>query len=30
MISIDSFGPAAATLSGGFVVGVLIGYGLRK
>ena len=27
---IDSFGPTAATLGGGFFVGVLIGYALKK
>ena len=26
----ESFGPAAATLGGGFFVGVLIGYALKK
>ena len=30
MISIESFGPTAATLGGGFFVGVLIGYALKK
>ena len=30
MNSIESFGPAAATLGGGFFVGVLIGYALKK
>jgi uncharacterized membrane protein (Fun14 family) len=30
MSSIDSFGPTAATLGGGFFVGVLIGYALKK
>ena len=30
MSIIDSFGPAAATLGGGFFVGVLIGYALKK
>jgi uncharacterized membrane protein (Fun14 family) len=29
-MSIDSFGPAAATLGGGFFIGVLIGYALKK
>ena len=29
-MSIDSFGPIAATLGGGFFVGVLIGYALKK
>jgi uncharacterized membrane protein (Fun14 family) len=29
-MSIESFGPAAATLGGGFFVGVLIGYALKK
>jgi uncharacterized membrane protein (Fun14 family) len=27
---IESFGPAAATMSGGFVAGILIGYALKK
>jgi uncharacterized membrane protein (Fun14 family) len=27
---IESFGPAAATMGGGFFVGVLIGYALKK
>jgi uncharacterized membrane protein (Fun14 family) len=27
---VESFGPAAATLGGGFFVGVLIGYALKK
>jgi uncharacterized membrane protein (Fun14 family) len=27
---IDSFGPVAATMAGGFFVGVLIGYALKK
>jgi uncharacterized membrane protein (Fun14 family) len=27
---IESFGPTAATLGGGFFVGVLIGYALKK
>ena len=27
---VDSFGPTAATLGGGFFVGVLIGYALKK
>ena len=27
---VDSFGPAAATMGGGFFVGVLIGYALKK
>jgi uncharacterized membrane protein (Fun14 family) len=30
MNGIESFGPAAATLGGGFVVGVLIGYAVKK
>ena len=30
MNGIDSFGPTAATMSGGFFVGVLIGYALKK
>jgi uncharacterized membrane protein (Fun14 family) len=30
MQSIESFGPAAATLGGGFFVGILIGYALKK
>jgi uncharacterized membrane protein (Fun14 family) len=29
-MSIESFGPAVATLGGGFFVGVLIGYALKK
>jgi uncharacterized membrane protein (Fun14 family) len=29
-MSIESFGPAAATMGGGFFVGVLIGYVLKK
>ena len=29
-MSIESFGPAAATLGGGFFVGILIGYALKK
>ena len=29
-MSIESFGPSAATLGGGFFVGVLIGYALKK
>ena len=29
-MSIESFGPTAATLGGGFFVGVLIGYALKK
>ncbi len=27
---VENFGPAAATLGGGFLVGVLIGYALKK
>jgi uncharacterized membrane protein (Fun14 family) len=27
---IESFGPTAATMGGGFFVGVLIGYALKK
>ena len=27
---VDSFGPAAATMGGGFFLGVLIGYALKK
>ena len=27
---VESFGPTAATLGGGFFVGVLIGYSLKK
>jgi uncharacterized membrane protein (Fun14 family) len=27
---VDSFGPTAATLGGGFFVGILIGYALKK
>ncbi len=30
MNGIESFGPAAATLGGGFFVGLLIGYALKK
>jgi uncharacterized membrane protein (Fun14 family) len=30
MSIIDSFGPAAAAMGGGFFVGVLIGYALKK
>jgi uncharacterized membrane protein (Fun14 family) len=30
MISIESFGPTAATMGGGFFVGILIGYALKK
>jgi len=30
MNGIESFGPAAATMGGGFFVGVLIGYALKK
>jgi uncharacterized membrane protein (Fun14 family) len=30
MTVIESFGPTAATLGGGFFVGVLIGYALKK
>jgi uncharacterized membrane protein (Fun14 family) len=30
MVNIDSFGQTAATLSGGFFVGILIGYALKK
>jgi uncharacterized membrane protein (Fun14 family) len=30
MMSIDSFGLTAATLGGGFFVGILIGYALKK
>ena len=29
-MSIESFGPAVATLGGGFFVGILIGYALKK
>jgi uncharacterized membrane protein (Fun14 family) len=29
-MSIESFGPTAATMSGGFFVGILIGYALKK
>ena len=29
-MSIESFGPTAATMGGGFFVGVLIGYALKK
>ena len=29
-MSIESFGPSAATLRGGFFVGVLIGYAIKK
>jgi uncharacterized membrane protein (Fun14 family) len=27
---VESFGPTAATLGGGFIVGILIGYALKK
>jgi uncharacterized membrane protein (Fun14 family) len=30
MTVVESFGPTAATLSGGFFVGILIGYALKK
>ena len=30
MSIIDSFGPAAAAMGGGFFVGILIGYALKK
>jgi uncharacterized membrane protein (Fun14 family) len=30
MVNIGSFGPTAATLGGGFFVGILIGYALKK
>ena len=30
MSIVESFGPAAATMGGGFFVGVLIGYALKK
>ena len=30
MSIIESFGPTAATLGGGFVIDVLIGYALKK
>jgi uncharacterized membrane protein (Fun14 family) len=30
MSIIESFGPAAATMGGGFIVGILIGYALKK
>jgi uncharacterized membrane protein (Fun14 family) len=30
MINIESFGPTAATMGGGFFAGVLIGYALKK
>jgi uncharacterized membrane protein (Fun14 family) len=29
-MSIESFGPAASTMGGGFFVGILIGYALKK
>ena len=29
-MSIESFGPTAATMGGGFFVGILIGYALKK
>ncbi len=29
-MSIESFGPTAATIGGGFFVGILIGYALKK
>jgi uncharacterized membrane protein (Fun14 family) len=30
MMSIESFGPTAATIGGGFFIGILIGYTLKK
>src|SRR5918994_2482421 len=30
MMNVESFGPTAATLGGGFFVGILIGYALKK
>jgi uncharacterized membrane protein (Fun14 family) len=30
MMSIESFGPTAASMGGGFFVGILIGYALKK
>jgi uncharacterized membrane protein (Fun14 family) len=30
MVNIDSFGPTAATMGGGFFVSILIGYALKK
>jgi uncharacterized membrane protein (Fun14 family) len=30
MSIVESFGPTAATMGGGFFVGVLIGYALKK
>ena len=30
MSIVESFGPTAATLGGGFIVGILIGYALKK
>ncbi len=30
MNGIESFGPTAATLGGGFFVGILIGYAIKK
>jgi uncharacterized membrane protein (Fun14 family) len=30
MTIVDSFGPTAATMGGGFIVGLLIGYALKK
>ena len=30
MVNIESFGPTAATMGGGFFVGVIIGYALKK
>jgi uncharacterized membrane protein (Fun14 family) len=30
MMNIESFGPTAATMGGGFFVGILIGYALKK
>jgi uncharacterized membrane protein (Fun14 family) len=30
MSILDSFGPTAATMGGGFFVGILIGYALKK
>jgi uncharacterized membrane protein (Fun14 family) len=30
MVNIESFGPTAATMGGGFFVGILIGYAIKK
>jgi uncharacterized membrane protein (Fun14 family) len=30
MMNVESFGPTAATMGGGFFIGILIGYALKK